>query len=88
MDFVDQLNRIQDLGLRELLTHSVRYSLQHSLIASQCEASEDPNAKNAMAIHKDTNMLMLALVKRILADNPPVEDNPQPVPTKRAAKKK
>lgn len=84
MDFMDQLNQIQDLGLRELLTHSVRYSLQHSLIASQCEASNDPNAQAAVTIHRDTNVLMLALIKRVLADNPP----PPAKPIKKTAKKK
>ena len=84
MDFMEQLAQVQDPALKELLTHAVRYSLQHSLIASQCEASADPNAKSAAIIHKDTNILMMGLIKQVLKDNPP----PAPAPAKKPAKKK
>lgn len=84
MDLIEQLNQLTDPGLRELLTHSVRYGMQHNLIAAQCEASSEPAAQNAVVLHKDTYALIMGLVKQVLKDNPP----PKPAPAKKPAKKK
>jgi DNA polymerase III delta prime subunit len=85
MDMIQQISDIPDIGLQNLLTHSMRYALQHSNIAStaaaQADKSTDPNqVMQAVAIHRDTAMLMNEMVKVILAAQPAPE---KPKPTKR-----
>lgn len=73
MDIIDQINALQDHKLRELLTHSLRYAMQHNLIASQVAQlpNADAQTQQAIVIHSDTNMLLMELTKRVLADNKP-----------------
>jgi hypothetical protein len=87
MDIIEQLNKVEDLELQDLLTHAVRYTMTHNLIASKAAAAKDnPQANQAAGIHKDTAFILDALVKRVLADNLPVE---APVkPAKRNVKAK
>lgn len=84
MDILSKLSEVTDPDLQALLAHSVRYSLQHSTIATQAEATKNnPQAQQAAVIHRDTANLMNLLVEKIL------ELQPTPkVPAKRAAKKK
>lgn len=86
MDIIDQINALEDHKLRELLTHSVRYAMQHSLIAAQVAQlpNADAQSQQAIAIHGDTNMLLMELTKRVLADNKPTSA-PK---AKKAAKRK
>lgn len=83
MDILAKLSEVKDVDLQALLSHSVRYSLQHSTIAAQAEATKDnPQAANAAVIHRDTANLLNLLVEKIL------ELQPEPKPAKRAATKK
>jgi hypothetical protein len=84
MDIFAKINEIKDVELQALLSHSLRYSLQHSMIAAQAEAQKDnPNSANAVAIHKDTANLMKMLVEKVL-DQLPVAPPPK-APTKKKA---
>jgi hypothetical protein len=88
MDMIQQIASISDVGLQNLLTHSMRYALQHNNIASTVTAQADKNADpnqvmQAVAIHRDTAMLMNEMVKVILAAQPAPEE---PKPTKRGKK--
>lgn len=86
MDMLDQLNKLEDPDLQALLSHAIRFSLTHNLIASQAAALKDnPQANQAAGIHKDTAVVIDALVKRLLADNPPPEA-PAPKATRKAKK--
>lgn len=83
MDTLTKLSDIKDVELQALLSHSLRYSLQHNVIAAQAEAQTDnPAAGQAVIIHKDTANLLKMLVDKILELQPA----PKP-PTKAAAKK-
>lgn len=83
MDTLSKLGEIKDIELQALLSHSLRYSLQHNVIAAQAEAQTDnPNAGNAVVIHKDTANLLKMLVEKIL------ELQPAPVAPKKLTKKK
>ena len=83
MDLIEQLNQIQDPELQALLTNAVRFTLTHNLIATQAAAAKDnPQANAAAGIHRDTALILDALTKRVLADNPPPE-----APTVKATRK-
>jgi hypothetical protein len=72
MDIVEQLNQIEDPELQALLTHAVRYALTHNLIASQAMAAKDnPQANQASVIHKETAVILNALVSKLVEDNKP-----------------
>lgn len=88
MDMIQQIASIPDVGLQNLLTHAMRYALQHnniaSTVAAQADKSADPNqVAQAVAIHRDTAMLMNEMVKVILAAQPASEE---PKPMKRGKK--
>lgn len=82
MDILSKLAEIKDVELQALLSHSVRYSLHHSTIATQAEAAKDnPQAEQAVVLHRDTANLMNMLVQKIL------ELQPEPkAPAKKKAK--
>lgn len=83
MDILTKLSEIKDVDLHALLTHAMRYSLQHDMIATQAEKQTDnPNAPGAVVLHKDTANLMKMLVEKVL------ELQPTPAPIKKTAKKK
>lgn len=84
MDTLQKLNSIEDVDLQALLSHSMRYSLQHNVIASQAEAQakvksspQAAQAAQAAAIHKDTANLLNMLVNKILElQEPPTAATP------------
>lgn len=88
MDVIEQLNNLKDPALQALLTNATQYTLTHNLIAAQAAAAKDnPQANQAAVIHKDTAVLLDALVKRVLADNAEAPAEPAK-PAPRNAKSK
>lgn len=92
MDTLEKLNAIEDVELQALLSHSMRYSLQHNVIAAQAESQakvkgnpQAAQAAQAAAIHKDTANLLNLLVNKILElQEPPAA----PAPAKKTRKGK
>lgn len=83
MDMFQKLSEVKDLNLQALLTHAIRSALTHNLVATQAAATEDnPQAMQAAAMHKETSIIMNALVDFAIAAaekvEPVVEDAPKP----------
>lgn len=84
MDTLSRLNDVKDTELQSLLSHAIRYALQHNVIAAQVsEQKDNPNSGQAYVIHKDTANLMKAMVEKILDMIPP-----EPAAKKRATRGK
>lgn len=85
MDTLAKLNEITDVELQALLSHAMRYSLQHNVIAAQAEKQAQDlkgqpaqQALQAAAIHKDTANLLNLMVNKVLELMPAPAPPPAP----------
>lgn len=72
MDILTQLADVKDVELQTLLSHAMRNALQHNIYAANGTKAADENPQQAaqiaqaVAMHKETAMLVTELVNQVL----------------------